>query len=149
MPYQEKSAIISVFVGVIIFALYFYFTWQNFQSGLFEGADAGAQIGRSILWLIGGGIILNIIAHIGFSIIHAIVTNDQKPSFVVDERDKLIELLSLRFAYYIFGAGFLISMIALALNQSFFIVFNIIIFSAFIASLVEGLMQIFLYRRGF
>ena len=149
MPYQEKSAIISIFCGVIIFAFYSYFTLQNYQNGLFEGADAGVQIGKSILWLIGGGIILNIIAHIGFSIIHAIITNDQKPSFVVDERDKLIELRALRFAYYIFGAGFLVSMIALAFNQSFFIAFNILIFSAFVASLVEGLMQIFLYRRGF
>ena len=149
MSYQEKSNIVSLFCAVIIFALYFYFVRQNYQAGLYEGAQVGPQIGKSILWLMLGGTVLNIVAHIAFSIIYAIIKREANPSFVVDERDKLIELRALRFAYYTFGAGFVISMIALTLGQTVFVAFNIIILSIGLATFIEGIVQIYLYRRGF
>ncbi len=149
MTYQEKNVAVSLISGVIVFALYAYFTRQMYQAGVFEGPGAGAQIGKSILWLIFGGIIVHIIAQIIFSIAHAIITKEAKPSSVVDERDRLIELRALRVAYYIIGAGFVGAMIALALEQTYFLTFNIMIFSFFAASVVEGLVQLFLYRRGF
>ena len=149
MSYQEKNGIVSLVSGVIVFALYAYFTRQMYQAGAFEGPDAGVQIGKSVLWLIFGGIIIHIIAQIVFSIGHAIITREANPSFVVDERDRLIELRALRVAYYIIGAGFVGGMIALALEQTYFVTFNIMVFSFFAASVVEGLVQLFLYRRGF
>ncbi|MCF6326345.1 MAG: hypothetical protein L3J21_03520 [Devosiaceae bacterium] len=149
MPYQEKSAIVSLVSGVIVFALYYYFIRQMYQAGTFEGPGAGAEIGKSILWLIFGGIVVNIIGHIVFSIIYAIANKEADPSIVIDERDKLIELRALRVAYYIFGAGFVAAMIALAVGQTYFLTFNILIFSFFIAGVAEVLMQLFLYRRGF
>ncbi len=149
MSHQEKTALVCLISGVVVFAIYAYFVAQMYQAGAFEGPGAGAEIGKSILWLIGGGIVANIVAQIIFSIAHAIITREAKPSFVVDERDRLIELRSLRVAYYIAGAGFVAAMIALALEQSYFLTFNIMIFAFFAASVVEGLIQLFLYRRGF
>ncbi len=149
MPYQEKSAIVSLISGVVVFALYYYFIRQMYQAGAFEEPGAGAEIGKSILWLIFGGIVVNIIGHIVFSTIYAIANREDAPSIVVDERDKLIELRALRVAYYIFGAGFVAAMIALALEQTYFLTFNILIFSFFVAGVAEGLMQVYLYRRGF
>ncbi len=149
MTYQEKNVFVGLVSGVIVFALYAYFVMQMYQGGVFEGPGAGAQIGKSILWLIFGGIVIHIIAQIVFSIAHAVITREANPSPVVDERDRLIELRALRVAYYIIGAGFVGAMIALALEQTYFLTFNIIVFSFFAASVVEGLVQLFLYRRGF
>ena len=149
MTYQEKNVLVSLVSGVIVFALYAYFTRQMYQAGAFEGPDAGAQIGMSVLWLVFGGIVVHIIAQIVFSTAHAIIAREAKPSPVVDERDRLIELRALRVAYYIIAMGFVGAMIGLALGQTYFATFNIIVFSFFAASLVEGLVQLFLYRRGF
>ena len=149
MSYQEKTNIVSLLCAVIIFALYFYFVRQNYQAGLYAGAQGNALIGKSFLWLMAGGVILNIVAHIGFNIIYAIIKGEVNPSFVVDERDKLIELRALRLAYHTFAVGFVIAMIALTFEQSVFVVFNIIIPSCALAAFAEGIMQIYLYRRGF
>jgi len=149
MPYQQKSNYISLFTTIIIFGIYYYFIFQLYHEGRFEGAEANALIGKSILWLIAGGVVINIVAHILFSIIFAIITNDPKPSFLVDERDKLFELKALRVAYYIIGFGFVASMVALAMGQSVFMTINIVLFFTAIAGIIEIIMQIYFYHRGF
>ncbi len=149
MPQQQKSIYASLFSTVLIFTIYFWYMAEMHGQGAFDGENAYALIGQSVLWLMVGGIVVNIIAHIAINIIYAIITNEANSNPVVDERDKLIELRALRVAYYVFGAGFVLSMISLALGQPPFIAFIIIIFSCAIASLSEGFVQLFLYRRGF
>ncbi len=149
MSYQEKTIFVNLFTGTLVFAIFGYFMLQQYQGGQFVGDEGAQLIGKSILWLIGGGIIINIIAHIGFNIAYAIVKREANPSFVVDERDKLIELRALRVAYYVLGAGFVGGMAALAMGYGVFVTFNIIIVSFFISGVAEGLTQLFLYRRGF
>ncbi len=149
MPYQEKNAVISLFSIAIVFGFYFYFTKQNFSAGLFDGADAGVLIGKSILWLIFGGAIFQIIAQVVFHIIYVVIAKEPNTSSLVDERDKLIELRTLRVAYYIIFVGFVTAMIALAMGQSIFVTIHILLSFTVIAGIVESLMQIFLYRRGF
>ncbi len=149
MPHQEKNIYASLISAALIFGAYFWYVYALYQDGGFDGADANSLIGKSILGLIIGGIIINIIMHIVINIIFAALENDPKPSFVVDERDKLIELRALRVSYYIFGAGYVASMIALAMGQTTFMVFNLIILSCAIATVTEALFQLALYRRGF
>ncbi len=149
MSYQEKTIFVNFISSILVFATYGYFMIQMYQDGLFVG-DAGAQlVGKSILWLIAGGVVVLIVAHIVFNIIYAIVKREPNPSFVVDERDKLIELRALRVAYYVLGAGFVGAMAALAMGYGVFITFNILIVSLLISGLAESLTQLYLYRRGF
>ncbi len=149
MPQQQKSIYASLFSTVLIFTIYFWRMAEMHGQGAFEGENAFILIGQSVLWLMFGGIIINIIAHITVNIIYAIITKDANPSPVVDERDKLNELRALRVAYYVFGAGFVWSMVSLAFGQPPFMAFIILISSCAIASLSEGFVQLFLYRRGF
>ncbi len=148
MPQQEKTAIVSLFSITIVFGFYLYFTRQNYQAGLFDAPDANALIGKSILWLIFGGVVFQLIAQIVFNIIYAIITKDANTSSLIDERDKLIELRTLRIAYYIIFVGFITTMIALAMGQSIFISIHFLLSFTVIAGIVESLMQIFFYRRG-
>lgn len=149
MSYQEKSIFVNLFSGLLVFAIYGYFMMQMYQDGLFVGEEGAQLVGKSILWLIAGGIVFLIVAHIVFNIGYAIVKQEPNPSFVVDERDKLIELRALRVAYYVLGAGFVGAMAALAMGYGVFITFNILIASLLISGLAESLTQLFLYRRGF
>ncbi len=149
MSHQERNTIVELVCGLIIFSLYFYFVRQSYQAGMFDGADAGAQIGKLVLWLIFGGIVLNIIGHVLSNVIYKTIKNNTNSSFIIDERDKLIELRAINIGYHIIGAGFIISMIALALGQSIFIVFNGIIFSFAFGTIIEASTKLYLYRRGF
>ena len=65
-----------------------------------------------------------------------------------DEMDKMIELKSNRFGYTIMGIGFMAGLIAIAFGASAVAMLNILFFSTWAGSFVEGLMQIRYYRRG-
>ncbi len=149
MSYQEKSIFVNLFSSIVVFGIYGYFMLQMYQEGQFVGEEGAQLVGKSVLWLMGAGIVFHIIAHILFNIIYAIVKRESNPSFVVDERDRLIELRSLRVAYYLLGAGFVGAMVALATGQGVFVAFNILIVSLPVSGLAESLTQLFLYRRGF
>ncbi len=149
MSFQEKRMVISFVSTLLVFSIYGAVIFQMHQHGRFDGADATSLLGRAILILIVGAIILNIALTIIFSIVMAIAQRESDPSFVVDERDRHIELRATAISYYVFGTGFTLSMVALALGQPALWVFNMIVASFGVATLVEILAQIYFYRRGF
>jgi hypothetical protein len=149
MTYQEKNAITSLISTFIVFGIYYFQIFQFYQAGRFDAADANSFLGKAILVLIFGGIVVTIITAIVFNILHAIATNDPKPSFVVDERDQMIELRSTRVSYYVMGAGFVCSMGVLAMGHSPILVFNLIVTSFGIGATIEGVMRLIYYRRGY
>ena len=149
MSYQEKSVIASLITTALAFGAYFIVVSGMHHDGRFEGAEATRQIGKVILIVIGASIVLNIVMQILTNILHAIVTNEQNPSFVVDERDKLIELRGLQLMLFVMGIGFVLSMIMLTIGQSAFISFNIIVFSFALGDVAGNIRRLFLYQRGF
>ncbi len=150
MTYQEKSVIASLVTTFVIFSIYFVKISEYCAAGRFETADGLSLLGKMILLLIVGGIVVSIIAHILIAIIYAIVTGGGEiDSSMTDERDKQIELKSVTLSYYVFGAGFILSMIAMATGIQAVPVFNMIIISLACASVFEGLARLYFYRRGF
>ncbi|MCP4418127.1 MAG: hypothetical protein GY805_16005 [Chloroflexi bacterium] len=91
---------------------------------------------------------MSIITAILVSIIQAIATREKEPS-LLDERDQLIHLKADRNSYTVFGSGFLLAMIMLAVGLPPLVMFNLIVFSVFGAGIVGYITQIYLYRRGF
>ncbi len=148
MSFQEKRMIASIVTTFVVFGTYFLVIFGMYRDGRFAGGDAFSLLGQSILVLIVGGIVLNIVLTILFSIVLSIANRESNPSFVVDERDRQIELRASNISHYVFGAGFILSMIAMATGQTAFLVFNLIVASFGVASLVECVTQITLYRRG-
>ena len=57
-----------------------------------------------------------IIIHIIFAIINKMVTNEDMPT-TDDERDKLIELKSIRISHWIFTIGFMLAMGSQAIDM--------------------------------
>ncbi|MEE9427617.1 MAG: hypothetical protein V3V25_05645 [Paracoccaceae bacterium] len=149
MSHQVRNTYASLFSGLVMFVLYFWRISYLFEQGRFEGAEAMSLLAKTFLLMIPVGIIATVISMILFSILFAIAARDGNPSFVIDERDRLIELRALRWSYYIFGAGFICSMIALAFGHTAFTVFNLIIGSLMLATIAEGLIQLAMHRRGY
>lgn len=149
MTFQEKRMIASIVTTIVVFGTFFLVILGMYQDGRFAGGDAFSLLGRSILVLIVGAIVLNVVLTILFSIVHSIANRESDPSFTVDERDRQIEQRASTISHCVFGAGFVLSMIALASGQTPFMVFNLIVASFGVASLVQCGTQIFLYRRGY
>jgi len=146
MTYQERQATSSLIAGVIIFAAYFLWLWRAAASGYFDSQDAGRLAGIAICILMVGGIIFTIAFSILFNILTAIINQDPKPSFLVDERDRLLELRAIKYANALIGLGFVACMIGLALGVSFFWTLQFIVIAFAVGSLMESILQLAFYR---
>lgn len=149
MPFKERNIVVAIFTNLIVIA---YFAWRicrMLQDGQFDGSDALTVWARTVLWMIPLSIVATIIGTILFNIIYAIVTRQPKPSFVVDERDKAIEITGMKATMVVISTGFMLGMVALAFGWTGFTVFNLILFSFAFADLGGNLVKLALYRRGY
>lgn len=148
MTHEEKNAIVSLIVTILVFGYYGFRFSGLYAEGYFTGPDAMTRTGWEILYLIGYGIIAQIIGQILFAIIVAIVTNDRKPSFLIDERDRMITLRGVRYGYGVTGGALTLCFIALAMGWDPVIVFNMVVFSIAAGATIETLVKVALYRMG-
>ncbi len=92
-------------------------------------------------------IVLKVITIIVFIIINTIATRIEEPD-ISDERDKLIDLKSVRVSYYTFSLGFLLAMFTAVLSMPASTMFIVLIVSLLAAMLAYDISQFFYYRRG-
>ena len=162
MSYQEKRTLLSIIISVLMVASYSIYAFGKAGTEHINDLQFWA---KTILIFIGIGIVAMIILQIVFHILMAIsgairqkMKNDEineeeiertmRVETSEDEMDKMIELKSNRFGYTIMGLGFMGGLIAIAFGASAVAMLNILFFSTWVGSFVEGLMQIRYYRRG-
>ncbi len=148
MTYKEKQITITLVANLLLLGFYFLSLSQIAQDDQLTLHNA-VSLWATVIVL---GIIVNIVAgilgQIIMSIIEAVRTHEE-PSYVEDERDEMISLKGKRNSYHVFGIGVFLSMLSLAIGQPALVMFNLLIFTAFMAEIVGDLSQLFFYRRGF
>ncbi len=149
MAYQDRNTVISILVNLAISAFVIHRLLDMNAAGLFDGPDAVNNWARVVIWLIPLGIVCTILGTILFNIGYAIVTNQPKISFVVDERDRLFERRGTLAIITFAGIGFVSAVIALALDASPLVGFNIIYFGMAFGALTADAVKFFSYRRGY
>jgi len=140
----------SMLSGVAVFMGYGYYLFQAYPEKVWADPTDFAFWGKSLLIMIPVSIVGRIIIHIVFTILHAISTgkyDDQ--DYKTDERDKLIELKASRVSQIVFMIGFLVSMAALAMGYSPFVMFIVLVIGGLAAEILEGISKMMYYRRGF
>jgi hypothetical protein len=147
MGHQEKQSIVSIIGSVLIIGFYTMYVYKNYVAGDPEILNDFQFWGKSFLWLIPIGIVVQIVIHILFAIGNRIVTQEDIPD-ITDERDKLIELKSIRISHWIFVVGFMLSMGSLAFGMKPYVMFITLLTSGFLASLTAEVAKIIYYRRG-
>lgn len=148
MNFEVKNIYAGFASTIIIFTIYYIVVSGMHSAGRFDGPEGAALLGKAILALMAGGIVVHIVTTVMANIVFAIIQQDPKPSFVVDERDKQIELRGMRVSYYVFGAGYVAAMIAMAMGLSVFWVFNLLLVFCALSALTEGMVKLVLYHRG-
>lgn len=164
MSYQEKRTITSIFSGVLILAAYCLYAFNPSRLAGLTSGDLKPWANTMLIFIaigIGATIVIQIVFHVLLSIGLAVQTTIKnqktddkeiersiKREMVEDERDKQIELKSMRIGFVAAGVGFVAALLLLAFNGSSVTMLNILFFSFAGGSLVEGIGQLYYYRRG-
>lgn len=147
MDTKEKQILVTVITSFLIVAGYSYYVYLTQVVDNIQIIDDVKFWGKSFLILIPVALIGQIIVHIIFAIINKIVTNEDL-DHRTDERDKLIELKTIRISHWVFVLGFLLAMSTLAMGMQIWVMFIVLLVSGFIASMLSELMKIYYYRKG-
>jgi len=165
MSYQEKKIITSIVSGFILMGAYVMHALDRYRAGTAPADDLALWAGMMLRY-IGIGIIVTIILQIVFHILLSVgiavrekmrdetcedkvIETTIKQEMVEDERDKLIELKSLRVGFILAGIGFIAALLCLVLGYPPVLMLHILFFSFFTGSIFEGFSQLYFYRRGF
>ncbi len=147
MDQKERQIIVTLISSVLVIGLYIFYVYQKQVAGNLEILNDFKFWGKSFLWLIPVSIVALIFIHIIYAIINRIVTKEDIPT-VDDERDRMIELKSIRVSHWIFTTGFICAMGVLAFGAKPAIMFIILFSSGFGASIISELIKLYYYRRG-
>lgn len=147
MGHKEKQSIISIIGSVLVIGFYSMYVYRNYIQADLELLNDFQFWGKSFLYLIPVAIVVQIVIQIVFAIANRIFTQEDLPNFT-DERDKLIELKSIRISHWIFILGFMLAMGSLAMGMKPYVMFLTLISSGFLASLASEIAKIFYYRKG-
>jgi hypothetical protein len=145
---KEKQIIVSLIGSLLVLGLYSLYVYRNYimtNPGIINDFSFW---GKAFIILIPVAVIAQIIIHIIFIIINKIVADEDFVD-LSDERDKLIELKTIRISHWIFLTGFMLAMGSQALKMEPWVMFIILIFSGFAASIISEIVKIFFYRRGY
>ena len=147
MGHHEKQSIVSIIGSVLVIGFYSLYVYRNYIQADMELLNDFQFWGKSFLLLIPVAIVVQIVIQILFAIGNRIITQEDIPD-ITDERDKLIELKSIRISHWIFVFGFMMAMGSLAMGMKPYVMFLTLISSGFLASLASEVAKIIYYRRG-
>ncbi len=162
MSYQEKRTILSVTIGVLLLVAYCIYAFGSAGATQVDDLKFWAT---TMLVFIGIGIVAMIVIQIVFHILLSIslavkqkmidescddkeIEKSIQREMVEDEMDKLIELKASRIGLSFAGFGFVAGLIALGLDASVVVMLNILFISYSVGTVIEGLTQLYFYRKG-
>lgn len=164
MSYPIKKTIVSIFTGVLVLAAYCIYAFGKYQSGAVSPGDLKFWAITMLVFIgigVGATILIQIIFHVLLSVSVAVrktISNEKvedkeiektiHAEMVEDEMDKLIELKSNEVGFFVAGIGFVSGLGALVANYSPVVMINIIFIAFSVASILEGLTQLYFYRKG-
>jgi len=150
LSFKERNIIAYLTSMALVFSAYGWVVCDMVSAGRFDGPDALALLAQCILVLVVATIAVTFIMVIAFNIVLTKVAGDteDETAYVMDERDRMIELKSLKIAHYLTGTGVVLSMAVLAFGGSAFLVFHLVMFSFAGADVIASLFQFRFYRKG-
>jgi hypothetical protein len=151
MSKQETKAIVFNAISLLTFIIYGVIIYNGYQNGNYDTENLFQFYARVILLYIPITIVVRIVSAILYEILFAIKTEikGEEPEFdVEDERQKLIELKTMRISMVFFVFGFILGLVFLALGYSAHYFFLITILFGVLSELGETALSIHYNRRG-
>lgn len=142
MSYEERNAWTALVVGAGALVTYVVVLLSRAGGGPVRAVDYQPIM----LWTIGIGIVVTIIATIGVNIVSGIVTGDTE--FRSDQRDKEIGRFAERMGHAFLVIGALAAMLMAMAQWDFFWIANTLFVAFAVSGMVEGTAKVMAYRRG-
>jgi cell division protein FtsL len=147
MDQKEKQVLVTLISTIVIFGLYSLYVYDKYVAVNPEIINDFKFWGKTFLILIPVAIAAQISIHILFAIINKIVTQEDIPT-IDDERDKLIELKSIRISHWVFTLGFMLAMGSQAIDMQPWVMFVTLIFSGFVSGIASEVAKFIYYHKG-
>jgi len=147
MDFQEKKSILNILSTIVVLGIYYWTVFERFNAQLMSTEEQLQFWSKAILIAIPISIVTKIVMTIIYAIGNYVVTKQQTPCFE-DERDKLIELKATRNSYFIFGMGFLASLIVLAFGYPLKYMFISFILAGIGSEIFDNLSRLYYHRNG-
>lgn len=149
MTYQQINIVVTLTSQLVVLVYYMINLLRMVQSGGLVDSRLftiwAVVIIASIIIIIVGTILTTIM----ISIARAIRTGTvEEERFIVDERDKMIDLKGERVSYIVFSIGVFLSMLTFALGQSPLVMFSLLILSGILGGITGDIAKLSLYRKG-
>ncbi len=164
MSYQETRTGVGIFSGVLILAAYCLYAFNPARLAALPPGDLKPWATTMLIFIaigVGATIIIQIVFHILYAMSLAARSSienghsDEKEikrtinsEIVEDERDRLVDLKAMRIGSVVIGIGFVSALLALVFNYTPPVMLNILFLSFFVGSLLEGVGQLYYYRKG-
>lgn len=149
MTYGGRNTIVALFTNLGVMGFFSWRLWLLHQDGALDGPEGLAVWAKNALWIIPASVVATILLSIVFNVLFAVVTREEKPSFVVDERDEAFRIKALMATIVVASAGFILALVALAVGREALVAFNIILAAFALGDLSGSLVKLYLYRRGY
>jgi len=149
MTHEERNTYVAIFTNLFVMGYFIMRLIRLDGEGAFDAPDGLAVWAQTVLWIIPASIVMTIVLTIVFNILFAIATREESPSFVVDERDKMIGRRGMMATIFVASGGFILALIALAFGWTAFFALNVILFAFAGGDLFGSLFKLFFYRRGY
>ena len=157
MTYNSKRYIMSMVTGVLSLAAYIIYVLTS-KAPAQEDIMGWARLMLAFIGIaVGLQVIVQIAYHVGYAIRVSLKEQDKdgektkkiiNSAMVVDERDKLINLKSLRVGYTCAGIGLIVALFTLAGGVPYVIALHIIVGAGAAGALIEGCVAVFFHERG-
>jgi hypothetical protein len=147
MDQKERQVLVTLIATIFILGLYSLYVYNKYIVPDNEIINSFKFWGRSFIILVPVAIVAQILIHILFAIMNKIITNEDIPT-IDDERDKLIELKTIRISHWIFTLGFLLAMGSQAIDMEPWVMFMTLLCSGFLSGIVSEAAKLYYYRKG-
>ena len=164
MSFQEKRSLTSILSGVIMIAAYIIHVIGRVRAGTLAADEMRPWAITMLVFIaigIGITIVIQILFHISLSISVAVqekirdqncddkdIEKSIKQEMVEDERDHLVSMKANQIGFGVAGGGFVAALLALVLQASPAVMLNIAFAAFWLGALIEGVAQIYYYRKG-
>lgn len=152
MTYQEKKSVVRIITYTLFMAVYAIIVINKFNNGDFD------QLSEMRFWAtiilisvpiqVAVAIIVEIVINIVAEISMEIKGTERDDIDVVDERDRLIELKTMRISMVFFAIGFMIALGTQVFDFSIHVFFIVIVSFGFVSELIGETLKIHFYRNG-
>ncbi len=160
MYYPEKKSIVSIVMGVALLAAYCIYAIGKVAQGA-VGLEDIRFFAVTMLTFIGIGIAatiaVQIVFHILLSVSIAVRERDKdgkaieqaiNAEMVEDERDKVIELKSMRITTIVSMVGFIAGLVLLALGYQPAVMLNVLFIAGALGAIGDDVAKLIYYRVG-